>query len=581
MEKFNHLSINKKIKYIFFSCLLIFSFHLFPLFFVGDLIVYISDNLDLWIPQSVVASKILTGDFGAAKVFMNEELPWTFVYGSLFPINLIYNYFDISSAYLSVDILVRIIGFLSFFYFIKNYHSSLILKIFASCLFSSFLVTTNWGFGVATFPYLLSICLKKKNISIKNYIALSIIALNTDLYLHGIYIYYVIFFYLIFFLKISRENLSNLLKIFLVYSFFILISNFNLIYSILVFSPFQFQLAEHTLNDNFSKILYDGIISFFKPYNVNAYFFPNIFVIALLNLSIILSLIKKVKINLNLIKLLLLLQISIIFFSTIQNYEIFSALKGAKLNRISYLLPFFHTFLIFNLINEIKVKKINLFYSLLIISILYNQISPSAFTVIKEKLNYDQLSEKNKSLIKRRYEKKEFLQLIIDMKRLSPENQKNTEFIRGSHYANSIRSYYRVNDYKIIKRMVKDSKTFSIGLDPFKAVVSDIKVIGGYYRYYPSAYKKKYNEIIKEQIEYIESLNENFDRKKRVAQFKDQGMFLYSNVRKGDDIRINFEKLKTMNVGFVISGFKIYNENVSLICDQCNGNKNLYLYSLQ
>ena len=53
-------------------------------------------------------------------------------------------------------------------------------------------------------------------------------------------------------------------------------------------------------------------------------------------------------------------------------------------------------------------------------------------------------------------------------------------------------------------------------------------------------------------------------------------MFLYSNVRKGDDIRINFEKLKTMNVDFVISGFKIYNENVS-ICDQCNGNKNLYL----
>ena len=54
---------------------------------------------------------------------------------------------------------------------------------------------------------------------------------------------------------------------------------------------------------------------------------------------------------------------------------------------------------------------------------------------------------------------------------------------------NSIQSYYRVNDYKVIKRMVKDSKTFSIGLDPFKAV-SDIKVIGGYHRYYPSAYKK-------------------------------------------------------------------------------------------
>ena len=57
-------------------------------------------------------------------------------------------------------------------------------------------------------------------------------------------------------------------------------------------------------------------------------------------------------------------------------------------------------------------------------------------------------------------------------------------------------------------------------------------------------------------------------------------MLLYSYVRKGDDIKINFEKLKAMDVNFVISGFKIYNKNLSLICDQCNGNKNLYLYSL-
>ena len=580
MEKFNHLSINKKIKYIFFSFLLIFSFHIFSFSFIGDLIVHISDNLNLWIPQSVVAAKILIGDFEASKVFMNGELPWTFVYGSLFPINIIYNYINISSAYLVVDITVRVIGFLSFFYFIKNYQSSLILKILASCLFSSFLITSNWGLGVASFPYLLSLCLKKKNISIKNYIALIIIALNTDLYLHGVYIYYAIFFYLIFFLKSSRVNFSNLFKIFLFYSFFILVSNFNLIYSILSFSPFQFQLAEQTLSNNFLNILYDGVISFFKPYSVNAYFFPNIFLIILLNISIILSLIKKIKINIDLIKLLLLLQISIIFFSTIQNYEIFSIIKGAKLNRVSYLLPFFHTFLIFNLINEIKIKKINLFYSFLVISILYNQISPSAFTIIKERLNFDELSEDNKNLIKERYEKKEFIQLILDMKRFNPEKRKNTDFIRGSHYANSIRSYYRVDDYKVVKKIVKNSKTFSIGLDPFKAVVSNIKVLGGYYRYYPLEYKKKYNEIIKEQIEYIDSLNGNFDRKKRVAQYKDQGMFLYSYVRKGDDIKINFEKLKAMNVNFVISGFKIYNKNLSLICDQCNGNKNLYLYSL-
>ncbi len=580
MEKFNHLSANKKIKYIFFSCFLLFSFHLFSFFFIGDLIVYISDNLNLWVPQSVVAAKILLGDFEASKVFMNGELPWTFVYGSLFPINIIYNFINISSAYLIVDITVRVIGFLSFFYFIKNYQSTLILKIFSSCLFSSFLITTNWGLGVASFPYLLSLCLKKKNISVKNYIALIIIALNTDLYLHGVYIYFAIFFYLIFFLKINKLNFSNLFKIFLLYSFFILISNLNFIYSILSFSPFQFQLAEQTLSNSFLNILYSGIIGFFKPHSVNAYFFPNIFLIILLNISIIFSLVKKIKVNIDLIKLLLLFQISIIFFSTIQNYEIFSIMKGAKLNRINYLLPFFHTFLIFNLINEIKIRKVNLFYSLLVVSILTNQISPSAFTIIKERLNFDELSEDNKNLIKERYKKKEFIQLILDMKRFNPRKLEKTDYIRGSHYANSIKSYYRAEDYEVIKKMVKNSKTFSIGLDPFKAVVSNIKVIGGFHRYYPLAYKIKFNEIIKEQLEYIESLSGNFHRKKQVAQYKDQGMFLYSFVRKGDDIKINFEKLKAMDVNFVISGFKIYNKNLSLICDQCNGNKNLYLYNL-
>ena len=36
----------------------------------------------------------------------------------------------------------------------------------------------------------------------------------------------------------------------------------------------------------------------------------------------------------------------------------------------------------------------------------------------------------------------------------------------------------KFEDYKLIKKLVKDNRTFSIGLDPYKALVSDIKVTG-------------------------------------------------------------------------------------------------------
>ena len=92
MEKFNNLNNRKKFNYILLAFLLLFSFHLFPYFFVGGLVVYIPDVLNSWIPQNFVAAKILAGDREAAKLFMNEELPWQFIYGSFFPINIIYKF---------------------------------------------------------------------------------------------------------------------------------------------------------------------------------------------------------------------------------------------------------------------------------------------------------------------------------------------------------------------------------------------------------------------------------------------------------------------------------------------------------
>ena len=579
MEKINNLSKFKKFNFLLLAFILLFSFHLFPFFLIGDLIIYIPDVLNYWIPQNFIAGKVLFGEIEASNLFLNGELPWQFIYGSLFFINILYKFIDINSAYILIDVIIRTVGFLSFFYFIKKYESPLLLKILASCLFSSFLITSSWGLGMASFPYVLAVCLKKK-ISLKNFLAISIIALNTDLYLHGIYIYLAIFLYLCAFFKIIKINYKNLVKIFLVYTPLIIISNFNLLYSVVAYSPFQ--LIEQNAVFNLKDAIYENLLALFIPQNNNIYFYPNIFLILFLNFSILFSFFKRIEINYFIFKLLIFFQLTTIFFSIVQNIELFPFLKGSSLTRIVYLLPFFHSLIIFNFIRLLKSKKLYLVYSFLIVSIIYNQISPSAFTVAKEMINYDQISEEGKSLIKKNYENYEFMSLIHNVRKFKIEKRlKENDFIRGSSYATSINSYYRFEDYKVIKDFVKNNRTYSIGLDPFKAVVSDIMVVGGYYRYYPSKYKEKYFKIIKDQIEFIETSSDNFRRKELIKSFKNKGMRLYSYTEKNDEIKINFNQLNRMNINYIISKFQINNSSLTAICNQCNGNRNLYLYSLK
>ena len=84
------------------------------------------------------------------------------------------------------------------------------------------------------------------------------------------------------------------------------------------------------------------------------------------------------------------------------------------------------------------------------------------------------------------------------MKRISKDYDfKEEKLINGSYYASTINSYYKFEDYKLIKKLVKDNRTFSIGLDPYKALVSDIKVTGGYHTHYPLIYKKKFMKLLR------------------------------------------------------------------------------------
>ncbi len=575
-SKFSNLKISYKIYFFILFFFLLTLHHLFPIILVGNPIILIPDILNYFVPNNFIAGKIMGGNFDSAKLFMNEELPWHFIYGIFYPINFIYNFLGINTGYLLIDLLTRLIGFLSCLYFLKQFKAEYLLKILISCLFASQLATTAWGLGVAAFPFIFAISLRKKDIKIKHLLLTGLIASNTDLYLHGIYVILIVISS-IFFLKdkILEINIKNLLKILITYSFFLIISNSNFFYNFIYFSPFQLseRLEVISIKENILQFL-DGI---FIPESVNAYFFPNVILSFLIIVSICFTLIGKTRNNISILKLLFFFQIIIFVINLLMDLKIFS---GAIFTRLGYFLIFFQILLIFNFFVNLQILR-KFFFFFLFLSIIYNQISPSLFTVVKVKSNYENFTKIEKETIKKNYQEFKILELITNYNSFSQGIVKKDQILNlRSYYASSFKSYYRSKDFKTIKKYVGESKTFSIGYDPFISVVNNIKVIDGYYRYYPAAYKYKFLEIVENQIKYAESKEDNSAYIQQIENFKKNGQVLRSFYNEDDDLKIDFGKLKSMRVLFVISKFILQDKSLDVICESCNNKKDLNLYKI-
>lgn len=561
---------NNKFIYYLYIFLLFSFFYFFPLLLVGNIIVYISDILNNFVPFNYIAGQMIVRNFEAYKLLMNSELPWQFINYIFFPLNILYGVFNIETAYFFNDIIVRAISFFSCLYFLKiievgeKSEVSLKLRILISLLFSSSNITTAWGLGVASFPYILALCIKKK-LNKKNYFFLIFNALNTDLYLHGIYIPFLIFFFFLFFKKQFKIEKKKIVKIFIFYTISILISNSNLIYSIIFFSPFQ-----TTETKNFGLNTIDSIKGFFYDLfsitSINNNFYNNYFLIFLYNLSIIISIYKKIKFNLFLF--LIIFTLSLITF-IINNQN--NLAGNVFLTRYTYFFIFIKFLIIFNAIKIFKENKYINF--ILVLSILYNQISPSLFTIVKNKFNYSNFSKTEKNILKVNYSNDQFLTFLFNINKFY-KNNLTTKQTRGkgyikSWYASTIKDYYMFDDFKSIKKIVGKDKTISIGYDPMIAVVNNIHVIDGYYRYYPLHYKKKFFEIVKNQI-----------NEKELIKIFNRSQYLLTYVRENDELKIDFEKLKAMDVKFLISKFKIHHKNLVLSCNKCNKNNELFLYKI-
>ena len=142
-----------------------------------------------------------------------------------------------------------------------------------------------------------------------------------------------------------------------------------------------------------------------------------------------------------------------------------------------------------------------------------------------------------------------------------------------SEYRNlfTFKGYYLYDEYLEIKKIVKDKRTMSVGLNPMVAAMNDIKAIDGYYAVYPLAHKKRYRKIIEDEIENNFFLKNNFD------SWGNRIMIYFYAGENPNENKIKFTEAKKIGVDYVISKYNLKNKDLELIRTI---NKNLHLLKI-
>lgn len=505
--------------------------YLIPIVIFGEPTLFYIDSLDSEIVYNLILGKILIGNFDSVKIFLNGEISPLYLRRLFQPYSFFYSIFSLELAYWIIDILVKLVSYFSFLILSKKINSNIFICCLVSCLYASSNLPTHEGFGLAIIPYIIYLSLFKKKLKIKHYILIVFFGINSDLLFGGFAVPSIV---LVLLLLIDKHQLIQFLKIFLTFSVSILFANFNLLY--LLFSNIEFHRAE-ILREMFS--LKESIISFLKflfplP-NTWSHKFFMILPISLFAIpAIIFSFFSK---DDNIKKILLGLILSILFIIIIQNNFIGKFVNETYFKKISwgYLGKSFNLLYCFLIIYLLKSKNLysKILFFLVITSILFFQINSSIVPIYKDKI-------------------------------IKEENYQNLYTFKGfySHY-----------DYKKIKSEVKEHRVLSVGVDPMVAVKNNIFVLDGYHSLYPLSYKRKFREIIENELDKNPTFKNYYDN---------WGSRVYTSLYEPADkenYSLNLLAAEKLGAKYIISKFPLQMSSLKLILSECEAD-GLCLYKI-
>ena len=568
--------INLNIIFIFILSL----YYLIPYFLTGHLILKPHDLLDSEIVYNNIIGRIYKGDIESINLFIGGEIEWYFLRRVLQPLTLIYALFETETAFWLTDVLIKLISYFCFFKLSRKLNCSNFNSALLGCLYASSIdAWTHFGLGIATFPYLIYLLLKRKNINFKNYSLLAFIGLNTDLVGDILIIPLLFVIFLIFCPRNSKYNFEIFFKISLTLLFFIFLSNANLIYSIIFHGPFhraEFIYEGIKLSTNIKNL----ILSFFAiPHGDSSVILQRLPFTFFILPTILIAFLSKNKTTYFLIFIIFLM--SFIYF--IVNTEFVASLrnnsegliglffKSIHWSYMMHLLPALYGLLFITILkSEIFKKGKFLIYLLIIMSLTMSQIRISIIPIGKYLISFNNLTLEQKTQLRKNFYDKKFNSMIQNIFEVTKEQ----ENIFGQDFKSkyTFDGYYDYENYRYIKNLVLDSRILSIGLDPMVAVMNDIKVIDGYHNFYPLSYKLKFRKIIEEQLNHYHELKKYYDH---------WGGRVYTFVSEPRIIKINFRQAQLLGAEYVISKYQIFNKELIAICEKCNNSSELFLYKIK
>lgn len=520
----NSINFNFFFKYHLFF-LVIFTGYVVSYFFFNDFTLFYIDRFDNEIVYNHILGNFYKGELDAAKVMLNGETKIYWLRRFFQPYSFIY-IFDTKIAYWSFDILTKIISYFSFYILAKKYSQDYKIVSLSSCFFASLNIYSVWGVLISIFPYFVYLLLFKKNLKLKHYLIAIVVGLNSEL-VHSPFFSIYLLIFLIAFNSFNKRSLKNLISISIFFYSFVLLSNSNIIYAFLFDGPFhreeietifnKFSIKDVIINLFYLDIFFKDKIFSYEFAKEISYFFYTIIFFPLIFFS------KSKELFLVIIYCLLIWFLSLILTNT--NFYI------KKYWNPNYY--FIYTIFIYSFIFLIVIKKFKKIIPISLIIVILFQVSPNFVPFAK--------------------------------KYVEPFKVKNFR----NYY--TFNDYYLKNTYTKIKDIVGDKKIISLWpADPMVAVMNNINSLDGEHNLYPLSYKKKFYEIIKEELE----ANKDFK-----DYYLKWGHRVYAFVSDPLDIKIDFMEAKKQGAEFVISKYLINDEKVKKILEIYELEK-LYLYKI-
>tara|TARA_B110000967_G_scaffold138726_1_gene141670 strand:- start:5681 stop:7276 length:1596 start_codon:yes stop_codon:yes gene_type:complete len=505
--------------------------YIIPLLIFNNITLFYIDTLDHDIVYNLIIGKILRGDFEAVKIFLNGEIKIEYLRRLFQPYIILYGIFNVELAYWLVDVLAKLTAYFSFFILANKINKNLFISGLISCLYASINLPTHiGGFGLAIFPYIFYLVLYKSNLELKHYVIIFFFGLNTDLVANGLALPILAIATLFF---INKKNIVNFFTIFTIFSCAILIANWNL-----VFIAFQSELFHRVEFIRESSSFYETIIFFIKSLlyishlSANPFLikFPYTLFIVPLLIAVFFSKQKEVKVSLFLV-IITAAFLALLKYNLIAEYinESEGFLKTFSWHYLNRSFVFLYAFSIIYILKNKNFYTKSFMY-LICLSIFLFQVNSSIIPFVKDKI-------------------------------LKIDSYQNFYTFKG---------YYYFYDYDSIKKIVKNKRTISFGLDPMVAVFHDINVIDGYHTIYPLSYKKKFRKIIEKELNANSTIKKYYDN---------WGSRLYATYSGKDNIQVNFKEAKKLGAEFVISKFILNSKDLNLIKEDCI-KKGLCLYRI-